>query len=88
MQKSFADKIVSNRAAHILRIDAKEEETGDAACYFVMVQPMKERALQNAAVSGSFDIADYGVVIASCWGDAPDAETIALLKEKYNFTVH
>jgi hypothetical protein len=54
-----------------------------------MIDHNQELKFKRAIETGvdTLDFADYGKVIASCYGETPSEEVRKLLKEKYNFCV-
>jgi hypothetical protein len=71
----------------IHKLKAKDT-TGRWAYYFVYVERAKEPAFLAAIKGdGTIDLSDYGRIIASCYGEAPDQATRDFLKETYGFDV-
>ena len=86
-RRSFVDSIIAKKGHLIHKLKAKDT-TGRWAYYFVLVMPDKEaRFLGSIDGNGTIDLEDYGVVIASCYGETPSAEVKAYLKGRYNFDV-
>jgi hypothetical protein len=87
VKRSFVDQVIASRGHLIHKLKAKDT-TGRWAYYFVLVQPMREKAfLKSIGGPGTIDLNDYGKVIASCYGETPTPEIKAFLKEKYDFDV-
>ncbi|NEP02518.1 MAG: hypothetical protein F6K58_28490 [Symploca sp. SIO2E9] len=81
------DKFFAQRGHLIHKLKAKDS-TGKWAYYFVYVEPHKEQEFLKALNSDqSIDLEDYGKVVGSCYGEEPDDNLKALLKEKYGFEV-
>lgn len=86
-KKSFVDQIIAKKGHLIHKLKAKDS-TGRWAYYFVLVEPHKEQAFLKALKSEeSIDLEDFGKVIASNYGEDPNDEVKAFLKEKYGFEV-
>lgn len=77
-----------SRLGHMVHKLKAKDSTGRWAYYFILVEPSRASAFLTAiAGHGMIDMEDYGKVIASCYGEEPNAETKAFLKEKYGFVV-
>lgn len=86
-QRSFVDKIIAKKGHLVHKLKAKDS-TGRWAYYFVLVEPARESAFMKAIEGdGMIDLEDYGKVIASCYGEEPNDEVKALLKDKYGFEI-
>jgi hypothetical protein len=87
-QKSFVDKVISKKAHLIHKIKAIDS-TGRWAYYFLLVEPMKEKAFMDAMNSDADEInlEDYGQIVASNYGEEPSEEVRTMLKDKYDFDV-
>lgn len=81
----FLDRIIARDGVNVHKLKAKDS-TGRWAYYFVHVPNSKQRAFL-AAIDGEgmIDLEDYGTVIASNYGETPNDETKAFLKERYDF---
>ena len=85
--RSFTDQVIAHKGHLIHKLKAKDT-TGKWAYYFVLVEPVHERAFQQALEgSGVACLEDYGKIIASCYGEEPTQEIKDFLKEKYGFEV-
>lgn len=81
------DRFISKQGHLIHKLKAKDS-TGRWAYYFVYVKSDLENEFLKALESNqSIDLEDYGKVIGSCYGEEPNNELKALLKEKYGFDV-
>jgi hypothetical protein len=88
LRKRLADFRV-RRSGHLIHKLKAKDSTGRWAYYFLLVQPDKEPDFMTAiGGSGIIDLEDYGTVIASCYGESPNDETVAFLKERYDFDVN
>ncbi|WP_414546559.1 hypothetical protein [Nostoc sp. CCY0012] len=81
------NKFIAARGHLIHKLKAKDS-SGRWAYYFVYVRPALEQKFTKALDSTqSIDIENYGKVIGSCYGEEPNDEVKAFLKEKYGFDV-
>ncbi len=84
---SFVDKIIAKKGHLIHKLKAKDS-TGRWAYYFVLVEPMQEKAFLSALESNqSIDLEEFGKVVASNYGEEPSEEVRTMLKDKYGFDV-
>jgi len=87
LRRSFVDRLIASEGHNIHKLKAKDS-TGRWAYYFVRVPPEREMLfLQALERKGNIDLEDYGRVVASCYGETPNDEVRAYLKEKYGFDV-
>ncbi|MEM6614751.1 MAG: hypothetical protein AAF652_21415 [Cyanobacteria bacterium P01_C01_bin.72] len=81
------DKFLAQQGHQIHKLKAKDS-TGRWAYYFVHVESHNEQAFLDALESNrSIDLEDFGEVVGSCYGEQPNDELQALLKNKYGFDV-
>lgn len=81
------DKYISKNPHLVHKLKAKDA-TGRWAYYFVFVPSAKERIFLKAIEGdGAINLEEYGTVIGSCYGTAPDNQLKKLLKEKYGFVI-
>ncbi|NET56797.1 MAG: hypothetical protein F6K47_11715 [Symploca sp. SIO2E6] len=81
------DRFLAQQGHNIHKLKAKDS-TGRWAYYFVYVEPRKEQAFLNVLESDQgVNLEDYGKVVGSCYGEQPDDQLLAFLKEKYGFSV-
>lgn len=81
------DAEIAKRGHLVHKLKAKDT-TGNWAYYFIFIEPEREPAFLRAVEgSGTVDIASFGNVIASCYGQEPTPEVRTYLKAKYNFDV-
>ena len=84
---SVDDDYIAKRGHLIHKLKAKDT-TKRWAYYFVLVLPPDEQAFLKAIEGdGTIDLENYGKLIASCYGEEPNAEVKAFLREKYGFQV-
>lgn len=67
----------------IYQLHAKDAN-GLPAYYFLQVDPLKQKALEKAIHSGDFDLAQYGKIVRSGYGQ-PTNEDKRVMKEEYNY---
>lgn len=82
MTESFVSRLISTGSMPIYFITCRDEKGRDSYAYIIST-PEKIR-LYEAARHGIFNLHDYGKIIASGFGKAPDAETKSILKEQYD----
>ena len=81
------DRLIGERGHLVHKLKA-QDTTGRWAYYFVYVPPHRERAFLAAIESGgNIDIEDYGDILASSYGEAPDPKVRDYLKQRYGFDV-
>lgn len=87
IDRTHVERLIASRTEHIHTLTATDSR-GKRACYVIYVSPCRER-LFLAALKGKDDIelTDYGVVIASCYGEKPNDEMRQTLRERYGFIV-
>lgn len=85
IRPNWVNAVLRSRGHLVHKLKAKDS-TGRWAYYFVLVQPWNEwRFLQAIEGDGMIDLEDYGSVIASCYGESPNAETVKFLKATYGW---
>ena len=81
------DKFLAQQGHQIHKLKAKDS-TGRWAYYFVYVESRNEQAFLDALESNqSIDLENFGEVVGSCYGEQPNDELRALLRNKYGFDV-
>ena len=91
-RSSIAAKDYEHRALravghHIHKLKAKDS-TGRWAYYFILVTPHNEqRFLRVVEGDGIVDMDEYGMVIASNFGETPSDEIRRFLSERYGFVI-
>lgn len=81
------EQYIAQRGHLIQKIKAKDS-TGRQAYYFILIQPDVEEAFFAALNSSiSIKLDDYGIVIASCYGEEPTGQLKQLLFDKYGFRI-
>jgi hypothetical protein len=88
IRKFLLDENYVAKRSHLIHKLKAKDRTGRWAYCFILVPKLMEQEFLDALNSEeSIDLEDYGRVIASCYGEVPNAETKSLLKEKYGFSV-
>jgi hypothetical protein len=86
-RRTHVEKFISTKGPEIHKLKAKDT-TGRWAYYFVWVTPPNETMFMKAIEGdGTIDLEDFGLVVASCYGEEPNEEVRAFLKERFNFSV-
>ena len=82
-------RLISSRG-HLIHKLSATDANGRRAYYFLLVSENKERAFLERIRNPEGDIMnleDYGTIIASCYGNRPNAETRRRLMEDYALEV-
>ncbi len=86
-RRNLLDRYIASSGHLIHKLKAKDT-TGRWAYYFVLVTTGHEqRFLKAIEGDGTINLEDYGKVVASCYGEEPNAELKDYLLEKYGFHV-
>ncbi len=84
---THADREISRRGHLVHKLKAKDS-TGRWAYYVLLVSPGRERMFTAALkAAGSMDLASYGSILASNYGQEPNAETRLEMKRRFGFDV-
>ncbi|MCH2546388.1 MAG: hypothetical protein MK052_02095 [Alphaproteobacteria bacterium] len=78
------------KRGHLIHKLSATDINGRSAYYFLLVDVEKENAFIERVRNPQGDILeleDYGTVIASCFGEHPNAETKKFLKTTYDLEV-
>lgn len=59
------------------------KDRGEPAWHYVKIKRTKLPLFLRAVESGSLDVADFGEVVASGWGENPPDDVIEEMKRKY-----
>jgi hypothetical protein len=82
---SQQDRVIARQPQCVHSLTARDS-TGRQAFYVVFVPGYKERAFLAALRKNeSFDLTDYGTILASNYGEEPNDAIRQLLKERYGF---
>ena len=82
----FVDKLITAKGNDAYLLKTKDI-SGRQAYYVLMLNPKMKQAFLNLAPSEPADLADYGIVIASGFGeDVPDLKKVEL-QEKYGIQI-
>jgi hypothetical protein len=86
-QRSLLDAEIARAGHRVHKLKAKDS-SGRWAYYFVLVDPSVENNFLAAIEgAGMVDLEDYGIVIASCFGEEPTQDIKRSLKDRYGFNV-
>ena len=80
---SFVQKASTSNNHRLYYIKARTEDQEDA-WYFVLIEPLKERAFEKLDYSKPYDVEDYGNVIESGFGKTAPKHIIDEMNEKYD----
>lgn len=81
------DREIARRGHLVHKLKAKDT-TGRWAYYVLLVTPRKERVFLAALkAGGSMDLASYGAILASNYGDQPSTDTRSEMKRRFGFDV-
>ena len=82
---SFVDRVVAaSQSEYFYKVNATDS-TGRRAFYYILVDRLKIKSFLSLQPDGHYDLADYGEIIASGYGEEPSVEAKRLLKKKYGF---
>jgi hypothetical protein len=56
---------------------------GHSTWHYVKIDALKEPLFKQAIKSGSVDVADFGEVIFSGWGEKPPQSVVEMIQKKY-----
>ena len=80
--EGFSEQVKKKRKDCVFLVRGKDN--GKPAWHYVWVYPNKKSLFLEAANSGSLDVAEYGEIQVSGWGEDPDEETVRKIKEKFD----
>jgi hypothetical protein len=80
----FADRLTRSRTDNLYLVRGKDP-TGRRAGYYFRVMPAKKAAFELSIKIGQIQLADYGQVITSGYGEDPPPETKKRMKDEYGF---
>jgi preprotein translocase subunit SecA len=83
-QSAITDEYIRANSGHCYQVTGKDS-TGQVAWYFVLVDPDKKEAFLEHIQGDSYDIADYGRIIASGYGETIPESVQQHLRDKYGF---
>ena len=79
---SHAEKMKRRRSQNVFLVRGKDR--GRAAWHYVLVDNQKREMFLAATKSGSLDVADYGEVLESGWGEDPPERVVKRIEEEFN----
>lgn len=83
-KNNFMDHLIRSRSDMCYQVMGKDT-TGRTAWYFVLVDKEKKDQFLGHKPGDSYDLADYGKIIASGYGEEVPDDVKEMLKEKYGF---
>ena len=82
---SFVDREIARNIRFIHKLTAKDS-TGRWAVYFIYVQGPKEKLFLEAIKRPeTIDLEAYGRVLASCYGEKPDDDVMAVMRDRFGY---
>jgi hypothetical protein len=83
-KNSFMDHLIRSRNDLCFQVMGKDS-TGRVAWYFVLIDKEKKEKFLSHKPGDSYDLADYGKIIVSGYGEFVPQDVKDMLKEKYGF---
>ena len=83
-KNSFSDHIIRSRNDMCYKVMGRDS-TGRIAWYFILLDKDKKEKFLQHKKGDSYDLLDYGKIIASGYGEEVPEDVKELLKEKYGF---
>ncbi len=83
-KNNFMDHLIRSRSDLCYQVMGKDS-TGETAWYFILVDKEKKEQFLAHKQGDSYDLADYGKIIASGYGNEVPDDVKEMLKEKYGF---
>ncbi len=79
---SFAERFNSSRGDLVYLV--RGTDNGRKAWHYVLVDKLKLPIFLKKIETGSLDLADYGAVLASGWGEDPPESVKKSISEQYS----
>jgi hypothetical protein len=79
--KPFVSRLVSKGSVPLYFIVCQDMDGRD--CYYYLASTPEKILMYEKVSNGTFDLNDYGIIIASGYGSVPDDDVKLILKEKY-----
>jgi hypothetical protein len=81
---SFRSKIIgqSNKSSLVYLVTAKAD--GKPAWYYLQVDEPKHKAFQKQLATGSLDLAAYGTIVQSGWGEQPPEHIAEIMLKTFS----
>ena len=80
-ERSFADATRRSRSDLIYLVRGKDR--GKSAWHYVLVDKEKREMFLAKSRTGSMDVADYGEILYSGWGEDPPQEIVDKINEEF-----
>ncbi|WP_253300188.1 hypothetical protein [Wolbachia endosymbiont of Chironomus riparius] len=81
-KRSFADATKRSRADLVYLVRGKDR--GNAAWHYVLVDKDKKEMFLAKSKTGAMDVADYGEILHSGWGENPPQEIVDKINEEFS----
>jgi hypothetical protein len=82
---SFVKKYIKSSKSNRLNLVLTKTKEGRDAWWYVLVDAPKLEAFYRAMESGGVDLADYGKIVKSGYGDEPPSIVKQEMKDQYDF---
>ena len=79
---SFSEKILANKASKLFLVRGVSSEK--PVWHFILVDELKLALYEKAVAFDSIDLANYGKVLHSGWGENPPEEIVQKLRTQFN----
>jgi hypothetical protein len=83
-KNNFMDHLIRSRSDLCFQVMGRDT-TGRIAWYFILVDKEKKEQFLAHKQGDSYDLADYGKIITSGYGEIVPDDVKEMLKEKYGF---
>ncbi len=80
----FVDKVISSQGEYFYKVNATDS-TGRRAYYYILIDKPKLKPFLALRPDGRYDLADFGQIIASGYGEEPTGDAKKILKSRYGF---
>lgn len=78
---SFADKLMKRRGEYVYLVRGKDR--GKPAWHYVLIEKMKLPIFLEMVKGESIDVAKYGKVLYSGWGEDPPEDIVKKVEEEF-----
>jgi isocitrate dehydrogenase len=82
---TFSQRVIKSKSSNIC-LYTGQDKTGREAWYFILLSAGKKEKFASEC-QNDIDLAEYGKVIVSGYGKEIPKETLAMIKEKYDFVL-
>eukprot|EP00178_Gracilaria_changii_P011231 TRINITY_DN3212_c0_g1_i1.p3 TRINITY_DN3212_c0_g1~~TRINITY_DN3212_c0_g1_i1.p3 ORF type:complete len:410 (+),score=70.15 TRINITY_DN3212_c0_g1_i1:41-1231(+) len=81
--RSLRQMVISALSGLIFHVTGSDVHNGKTAVYFLLVDPGTSNSFRVGIGSACLDLTNYGCILASCFGDAPDEQVKHTLLTEY-----